>query len=61
MNKSSHRDKDLDYEGRAEYYLDIDRMMSEGMAGGTVNTKYDHPSVDHYHEIVQREEPPRES
>ncbi|HET6872698.1 MAG TPA: hypothetical protein VFH42_06885 [Sporolactobacillaceae bacterium] len=52
-------EKDLDYEGRAEYYLDVDRMMNEGMAGGSVNHKYDHPSVDYTHDIAIPESKPR--
>ncbi|MFC4619056.1 hypothetical protein ACFO4N_10060 [Camelliibacillus cellulosilyticus] len=54
-----HMVKDLQDEGRAAYYLDVDRMMNEGLAGGTVNLKYDHPSVDYYHDIVKSEPKPR--
>ncbi|GGH88033.1 hypothetical protein JOD43_003586 [Pullulanibacillus pueri] len=61
MDKKIRAEKDLQHEGRQEYYLDIDRMMSEGLAGGTVNPKYDHPSVDYYHEIAVTEDPPRET
>ena len=61
MDKDDMIKKDLEYEGRAEYYLDVDRMMNEGMAGGSVNPKYDHPSVDYTHDIVIPETKPKES
>ncbi|MGV3488044.1 MAG: hypothetical protein ACO1OC_05610 [Tuberibacillus sp.] len=57
MEKVQSFKKDLEHEGRAEYYLDIDRMMNEGMAGGTVNHEYDHPSIGYTHEIVSESEP----
>lgn len=52
------RKEEPQYEGKKELYLDIDRMMNEGLAGGTVNHKYDHPSVDYYHPF-EEEEPPK--
>jgi len=57
MKKEHRFKKDLEHEGRTEYYLDIDRMINEGMAGGTVNHDYDHPSVGFTHEIVSESEP----
>jgi len=30
------RNKDMLYEGRREAFIDIDRMINEGLAGGTV-------------------------
>lgn len=29
--------EDMQYEGRNEAYVDVDRMINEGMAGGTVH------------------------
>ncbi len=49
------------HEGREDYYIDVDRMMNEGMAGGTVNWEHDHPSVDFYHDVLQLETKPRET
>lgn len=46
------------HEGREELFVDVDRMMNEGLAGGTVNHKYEHPSVDYSHPL-EKEEPPR--
>ena len=57
MDKNNRIKKDLEHEGRGKYYLDIDRMINEGMAGGTVNHKYDHPSVGYAHDIVSESEP----
>ncbi|WEG12057.1 hypothetical protein PU629_18325 [Pullulanibacillus sp. KACC 23026] len=61
MGKKPLVKPDIEHEGRAEYYLDVDRMMNEGMAGGTVNWEHDHPSVDFYHDVVQLETKPRET
>ncbi|WP_027724967.1 hypothetical protein [Tuberibacillus calidus] len=52
MKKEQRIKKDLEYEGRKEYELDVDRMINEGMAGGTVNPDYEHPSVGYTHDIV---------
>jgi hypothetical protein len=61
MGKEPKWKPDLLHEGRADYYIDIDRMMNEGMAGGTVDWEHDHPSVDFYHDVVQLETKPRET
>ncbi|HSU79857.1 MAG TPA: hypothetical protein VLK78_05525 [Candidatus Angelobacter sp.] len=59
MGKKPQWKPDLLHEGREDYYIDVDRMMNEGMAGGTVNWEHDHPSVDFYHDVVQLETEPR--
>ncbi|MFA8439073.1 hypothetical protein [Pueribacillus sp. YX66] len=50
---------DLLYEGRNKAYIDIDRMLNEGMAGGTVpsegNTQIGQ-AID-----LEEEEPPRQT
>jgi len=31
-----HKDKDGTHQGRDDYYMDIDRMINEGLGGGQV-------------------------
>ncbi len=38
--------KDINDKGREKVYLDIDRIINEGLAGGTVNNRYKHPEID---------------
>lgn len=54
---SEKREEDLQNEGRGEAALDIDRMVNEGMAGGTVSSE---GSAQIGHTIdLPEEEPPR--
>ena len=48
--------KDLEYNGRVEAYLDIDRMINEGLAGGTVINREDYTNIEEAREL-QEEEP----
>jgi hypothetical protein len=48
--------KDSQHEGRDEYFMDVDRMMNEGLAGGNVD-KYKRQIGD-CHEFEQ-EDPPQ--
>jgi hypothetical protein len=52
-------DKDMDNHGRKEYFVDIDRMVSEGLAGGTVEYKYDDMQIEKATEIGKEEPPSR--
>lgn len=36
-NQEKNVEKDTLYEGRDSYWMDIDRMVNEGMAGGVVS------------------------
>ncbi|WLR51452.1 hypothetical protein LC040_00680 [Bacillus tianshenii] len=49
--------KDLDYEGRREAYLDVDRMLNEGLAGGTVVDRYPYAQIEEAVDLTE-EEPP---
>ncbi len=53
-----HRQKDSKYEGRDKYFMDLDRMTNEGLAGGTVNNRYDHPQIEEAQDFIE-EEPPK--
>ena len=50
--------KDLLYEGRDKVYLDIDRMINEGMSGGSVHSRHDSTNIEEARDLVQ-EEPPK--
>lgn len=50
---------DLLYEGRDKAYIDIDRMLNEGMAGGTVPSE-GNTQIGQAIEL-QEEEPPRKT
>jgi hypothetical protein len=50
--------KDNAYEGKDDLYLDIDRMINEGMAGGTVADTEDLRQIGYDSGITSQEEPP---
>lgn len=52
-------DKGSQYEGRDKSYMDIDRMINEGMAGGTVTGRYGHEQIEESLPLYE-EEPPVE-
>lgn len=47
------------HEGRDLVYLDIDRMINEGMSGGSVHARYDSTNIEEARDLVQ-EQPPYE-
>lgn len=49
--------KDTIHEGRDKYAMDVDRMINEGMAGGTVDLRYNNPQIDEAVDL-EEEEPP---
>ncbi|WHX41782.1 hypothetical protein QNH36_06500 [Mesobacillus sp. AQ2] len=51
--------EDLQYEGRDKVYVDVDRMINEGMAGGTVHRLDDTPNIGESHDLPP-EDPPNE-
>jgi hypothetical protein len=51
--------EDLQYEGRDKVYVDVDRMINEGMAGGTVHRLDDTPNIEESHDLPP-EDPPNE-
>jgi hypothetical protein len=55
------RNKDESYEGKKQLYLDIDRMINEGMAGGTVADKEDLNQIGYTTGITEQEDPPIEA
>lgn len=49
--------KDLLYEGKDKVYLDIDRMINEGMSGGSVHARHDTTNIEEARDLT-KEEPP---
>ncbi|WML49670.1 hypothetical protein RCG23_06870 [Neobacillus sp. PS3-34] len=49
--------KDSLFEGRDKAYVDIDRMINEGLSGGTVHSRYNTTNIEEAHELSQ-ENPP---
>ncbi|MBH0228692.1 hypothetical protein LCL89_07505 [Halobacillus yeomjeoni] len=43
-------------EGKDKYELDVDRMINEGMGGGTVRSVYGREQIGEVHEIPEQPE-----
>lgn len=52
--------KDLQYEGKDKVYLDIDRMINEGLSGGSVHSRHDTTNIEEARNLTE-EEPPLQS
>ncbi len=50
-------EKDSKYEGRDHYFIDVDRMINEGMAGGTVINREEYTQIGDTRSF-EEEEPP---
>ncbi|MFK4998241.1 hypothetical protein ACI2OX_15455 [Bacillus sp. N9] len=49
---------DTMHEGRNEMYVDVDRMINEGMAGGSVFMREDYTNIEEAIDFF-REDPPQ--
>lgn len=47
--------QDLDHEGKAEAFLDIDRMINEGLSGGSVHMREDATNIEEARDLEQEE------
>lgn len=56
-NKETNEQKDTEYEGRDQAYLDIDRMINEGLSGGSVHMRDTYTNIEEARDLEQ-EEPP---
>jgi hypothetical protein len=52
-------EKGVDYENRDELYLDIDRMINEGMSGGSVHFRESITNIEEARDL-EKEAPPHE-
>lgn len=50
---------DTKYEGKDQAYLDVDRMVNEGMSGGSVFMRYDSTNIEEDVDFFP-EDPPKE-
>ena len=58
-NKEKLINKGSTFEGRDQVYLDIDRMINEGMSGGSVHPRQETTNIEQARDLV-KEEPPYE-
>jgi hypothetical protein len=60
MNKKNSNDfkEDTMYEGKDKSFLDVDRMINEGMSGGSVHMREETTNIEEARDLVE-EEPPR--
>ncbi|WP_193224610.1 hypothetical protein [Bacillus sp. B1-b2] len=49
--------KDIEFEGKDQAYLDIDRMINEGLAGGTVVNRETATNIEEARELPEEEKP----
>ncbi|USK34625.1 hypothetical protein LIT25_04485 [Bacillus sp. F19] len=59
-NKETYEQKDMEYEGRDQAYLDIDRMINEGLSGGSVHMRDKYTNIEEARDLEQ-EEPPAQN
>jgi hypothetical protein len=57
MTEKKKQSAEPHYEGREEYYMDIDRFINEGMAGGSVFERDNYTNIEEARELT-KEEPP---
>ncbi|WP_078381583.1 hypothetical protein [Sutcliffiella halmapala] len=58
--KKSKKPSEPSYEGREDYFMDVDRMINEGMAGGNVYERDDYTNIEEARDLI-KEDPPNES
>ncbi|MFC0523473.1 hypothetical protein ACFFGV_07730 [Pontibacillus salicampi] len=46
--------KDNQKESREQYEVDVDRMINEGLAGGTVHSKYDREQLEEARDLPEQ-------
>lgn len=60
MDKERKVSEDVHYEGRDKAYMDIDRIINEGLSGGSVHGRRDEVNIEQAREL-HAEEPPSEA
>ncbi|MBM7646398.1 hypothetical protein JOD45_002626 [Scopulibacillus daqui] len=56
----TEQNKNNDSGKKKSYNFDVDRMIDEGLAGGTVDNRYQRPHIDESRP-VEKEEKPRKA
>jgi hypothetical protein len=57
--KTDEKYEDSYYEGRDKAFMDVDRMINEGMGGGDVQMRQNRTNIEEARELTE-EEPPNE-
>lgn len=57
--KKEHTREEPSYEGRDEYFMDVDRFINEGMAGGNDFTRDKYTNIEEARDL-EKETPPNE-
>lgn len=61
MSKNKHKKEqflpDVEYEGRDELYVDVDRMINEGMSGGSVFMRDDSTNIEETVDLFPEDKP----
>ncbi|MCS0672724.1 hypothetical protein [Cytobacillus firmus] len=60
MDKKRQVSEDVNYEGRDKAYMDIDRIINEGLSGGSVHGRGEDVNIEQARELHE-EEPPNEA
>ncbi|MFE8700185.1 hypothetical protein ACFYKX_06160 [Cytobacillus sp. FJAT-54145] len=53
------KEKDTNYEGKDKAFVDVDRMINEGLSGGSVHKREDFTNIEEAR-VLPDEEPPYE-
>ena len=56
-DKKQQPTNEVTYEGRDQYYMDIDRMINEGMSGGTVFEREEYTNIEEARELIKEDKP----
>ncbi|TWD93583.1 hypothetical protein FB550_11420 [Neobacillus bataviensis] len=59
MSKNNITNNESAYEGRDKAYVDVDRMINEGLSGGSVHARQDAANIEEAHDLP-KEQPPAE-
>jgi hypothetical protein len=52
MDKKRQVSEDVNYEGRDKAYMDIDRIINEGLSGGSVHGRGDDVNIEQARETA---------
>ncbi|WP_040204444.1 hypothetical protein [Neobacillus jeddahensis] len=59
QDKEKQIQEDIAFEGRDKAYVDVDRMINEGLSGGSVHARHDTTNIEEARELPD-EQPPYE-
>lgn len=59
LNKENLPNNGSAFEGREKAYVDVDRMINEGLSGGSVHARHDTTNIEEAHDLP-KEQPPTE-